>query len=109
MNENISQQFKFFGLNAINFSIVFSVFLITWGIIVSVASGSNSITSLIPTFLGIPIFILSLLSKIFPKSQKILIRKLHMIDEFLVRTGPLNIFEDLLSQKLNETTLENKN
>ena len=46
---------------------------------------------------------------IFPKSQKILIRKLHMIDEFLVRTGPLNIFEDLLSQKLNETTLENKN
>ena len=30
-----------------------------------------------------------------------------MIDEFLVRTGPLKIFEDLLSQK-SSTNLEDK-
>ena len=104
MNENISQQFKFFGLNAINFSIVFSVFLITWGIIVSVASGSNSITSLIPTFLGIPIFILSLLSKIFPKSQKIL---MHIVIIFGLITSVIiyylyNYFYVLgLTEKIN--------
>ena len=99
MNENISQQFKFFGLNAINFSIVFSVFLITWGIIVSVASGSNSITSLIPTFLGIPIFILSLLSKVFPKSQKIL---MHIVIIFgLITTiGGADIFRGLITGNL---------
>ena len=72
MNESISQQFKFFGLNAINFSIIFGVFLITWGLVISYLSNSNSLTSMIPSFLGIPIFTLSILSKIFPNFQKML-------------------------------------
>ena len=99
MNENISQQFKFFGLNAINFSIVFSIFLVTWGIAVSFISGSNSVTSMIPTFLGIPIFILSLLSKLFPKSQKML---MHIVIPFgLITTiGGADFFRGLIMGNL---------
>ena len=84
MNESISQQFKFFGLNAINFSIIFGVFLITWGLVISYLSNSNSLTSMIPSFLGIPIFALSILSKIFPNSQKML---MHIVIIFGLLTA----------------------
>ena len=84
MNESISQQFKFFGLNAINFSIIFGIFLITWGLVISYLSNSNSLTSMIPSFLGIPIFALSILSKIFPNSQKML---MHIVIIFGLLTA----------------------
>ena len=84
MNKSISQQFKFFGLNAINFSIIFGIFLITWGLVISYLSNSNSLTSMIPSFLGIPIFALSILSKIFPNSQKML---MHIVIIFGLLTA----------------------
>ena len=65
MNESISQQFKFIGLTAINFSIIFGIFLITWGILITYISNSNSLTSMIPSFLGIPIFTYLLYQKFF--------------------------------------------
>ena len=71
MSENISQQFKFMGCNAIDSSIIYGVFLIVWGLGVTQMSDSNSITSMIPTFLGLPVLFLSLLSKIIPSKQKL--------------------------------------
>ena len=96
MNESISQQFKFLGLNAINFSIIFGVFLITWGLVISYLSGSNSLTSMIPSFLGIPIFSLSILSKIFPNSQKML---MHIVIIFglLTALGGADFFRSLIA------------
>ena len=84
MNESISQQFKFIGLTAINFSIIFGIFLITWGILITYISNSNSLTSMIPSFLGLPIFILSILSKIFPNYQKLL---MHIVIIFGLLTA----------------------
>ena len=96
MNKSISQQFKFFGLNAINFSIIFGVFLITWGLVISYLSNSNSLTSMIPSFLGIPIFALSILSKIFPNSQKML---MHIVIIFglLTALGGADFIRSLVS------------
>ena len=68
MNESISQQFKFIGLTAINFSIIFGIFLITWGILITYISNSNSLTSMIPSFLGIPILCFSLIYTFLIKS-----------------------------------------
>ena len=42
-------------------SIIYGIFLITWGIIVSLLSKSDSMTSFIPSFLGIPILIFAYL------------------------------------------------
>ena len=99
MNENISQQFKFIGLTAINFSIIFSVFLITWGILITYISNSNSLTSLIPTFLGIPIFTLSIIIKNFSKIQKIL---MHIVILFglLTALGGADFLRGLIAGNL---------
>ena len=50
-------EFKVFGLNIENFSVIYGSFLIFWGIFVSFISGSNSLTSFIPSFIGLPILI----------------------------------------------------
>ena len=96
MNESISQQFKFIGLTAINFSIVFGIFLITWGILITYISNSNSLTSMIPSFLGIPIFTLSILSKIFPNYQKLF---MHIVIIFglLTTLGGADFLRGLLA------------
>ena len=72
MTEDISKEFRFMGFNAIDSSIIFGATLVTWGIIVTQVSSSNSITSLIPTFVGLPVLILSFLTKLLPSQQKLL-------------------------------------
>ena len=56
-NENIIQEFKVLGIPIEKFSIYYGSFLIIWGIVISFISGSNSFTSYIPAFIGIPILI----------------------------------------------------
>ena len=72
MTEDISKEFRFLGFNAIDSSIIFGAILVTWGIIVTQVSSSNSITSLITTFVGLPVFILSFLTKLLHSQQKLL-------------------------------------
>ena len=55
-------EFKVFGLNIETFSVFYGSFLIFWGLLVSFISGSNSLTSFIPSFIGLPILIFSNLS-----------------------------------------------
>ena len=62
--------FKIFGMNIENLSIFYGLFLIIWGIIISLISGSNSFTSYIPSILGLPIFIFSYLSIKFVSKKK---------------------------------------
>ena len=59
---NQNPEFKALGLKIEALSILFGVFLILWGIVVSIISGSNSFTSYIPSLIGIPILIFSYLS-----------------------------------------------
>ena len=85
MSEIISQPFKFMGLNAIDSSIIYGIFLVVWGLGVTYVSGSNSMTSMIPTFLGLPVLILSFLSKFLPSKQKLF---MHIVVLF----GLLSVF-----------------
>ena len=96
MIEGISKEFRFLGFNAINSSIIFGAFLVTWGITVTQVSGSNSITSLIPTFVGLPVLILSFLTKLLPSKQKLL---MHIVVLFgLVSViGGADFFRSLIS------------
>ena len=59
---NQNPEFKALGLKIETLSILFGVFLILWGIVISIISGSNSFTSYIPSLIGIPILIFSYLS-----------------------------------------------
>ena len=73
MENNITQEenkFKIFGTSIENLSVVYGIFLIIWGLIISLISNSNSITSFIPSILGIPIFIFSILAKKIQQRKK---------------------------------------
>ncbi len=67
----ISNEFIFLGLNMPKIGFAYSLLLIFWGLVVSIASNSSSLTSYIPTFVGIPILLFSLASIFKPKKQKI--------------------------------------
>ena len=72
MNEKLNNnEFKIFGVTIEIFSIFYGLFLIFWGVIVSLASGSNSFTSFIPSLIGLPILIFSALSIKFISKKKI--------------------------------------
>tara|TARA_B100000683_G_scaffold201720_1_gene195029 strand:+ start:498 stop:920 length:423 start_codon:yes stop_codon:yes gene_type:complete len=70
-NENINQDFKVLGASIEKFSIYYGSFLIIWGIVISFISGSNSFTSYIPAFIGIPILIFASLAIKFANKKKL--------------------------------------
>ena len=96
MSEIISQPFKFMGLNAIDSSIIYGIFLVVWGLGVTYVSGSNSMTSMIPTFLGLPVLILSFLSKFLPSKQKLF---MHIVVLFglLSVVGGAGLFRSIIA------------
>lgn len=70
-NENLNKEFKVLNLTVEKFSLYYGLFLVSWGIIISFISGSSSITSYIPTFLGLPLIIFSYLAISFPSKKKL--------------------------------------
>ena len=66
------EEFKIFDKNMEKLSILYGLFLILWGIIVSFLSNSVSFTSYIPSYLGILIVIFSFLALKIPNNKKLL-------------------------------------
>ena len=81
MDENFEKkiEFKVFGLTIENFSILFGLFLCLWGIGVSFIGDSKSLTSYIPSFIGLPIIIFSFLSVKFENKKKLF---MHIVVTF---------------------------
>ena len=91
------KEFTFLNFNMVDLCIFYGVFLFLWGIVISFISESNSITSYIPSILGLPILILSLISKILPKRQKLYMH-IVVIFIFLILIGGLDFLRNLLGQ-----------
>ena len=89
-------EFKVFGLKIETFSVFYGSFLIFWGLLVSFISGSNSLTSFIPSFIGLPILIFSNLSIKFTSKKKIF---MHIVVLFglIAFLGGLDFFRSILS------------
>ena len=92
-------EFKVFGLNIETFSVFYGSFLIFWGLLVSFISGSNSLTSFIPSFIGLPILIFSNLSIKFTNKKKLF---MHIVVFFglIAFLGGLDFLRSILSGKL---------
>ena len=74
MNIDLSQnnnEFKILGMTMEKLSVVYGLFLIFWGVLISLISGSNSFTSYIPSILGLPILVFAFLSIKFVNKKKI--------------------------------------
>ena len=96
-NENQNTpEFKVAGLTMEKLSIYYGLFLILWGVIISLISGSGSITSYIPSFLGVPILIFSYLSIKFVSKKKMF---MHIVVLFglIIFLGGLDFIRSLLT------------
>tara|TARA_B100000886_G_scaffold289827_1_gene215004 strand:+ start:181 stop:594 length:414 start_codon:yes stop_codon:yes gene_type:complete len=99
MNEtsNNKIEFKVFGLSIEYLSILYGLFLILWGIIISFLSGSNSFTSYIPSMIGLPILIFSFLAIKIENKKRLF---MHLVAFFglIVLLGGFDFLRSLLSE-----------
>ena len=96
-NENQNTpEFKVGGLTMEKLSICYGLFLVLWGLIVSLISGSSSMTSYIPSFLGVPVLIFSYLSIKFVSKKKMF---MHIVVLFglIIFLGGLDFIRSLVS------------
>ena len=100
MNDNLNiNKFKVFGTSIENFSVFYGSFLIFWGVIVSFISGSNSLTSFIPSIIGLPILIFSYLSIKFENKRKLF---MHIVVFFglVALLGGLDVIRSIINGSL---------
>jgi len=84
-------QFQFMGYTVEKISIFYGIFLILFGIFISLISNSNSLTSYIPTFFGIPIFAFGYLSMRYPEKKKLFMHIIVLIG-LIIFLGGLDFF-----------------
>ena len=104
MDNNLEQnksEFKTLGITIENLSIFYGLFLIFWGIIISFLSKSDSFTSYIPSFFGIPILIFSYLSIKFVSKKKLF---MHIVVLFglVIFLGGLDFIRSITSGNIFE-------
>jgi len=96
-NNHITEikEFTFLGKSMESVSIIYGIFLIIWGVAVSFISGSNSLTSFIPSIFGLPILLFSLLTIKLPSKKKLF---MHIVVSFglIIFIGGLDFSRGLL-------------
>ena len=88
--------FKVYGMTIEKFSIIYGLFLILFGILVSFISNSTSLTSYIPSFLGLPILLFSSLAIKFNHKKKLF---MHIVVIFglLIFFGGFDFMRSLIN------------
>ena len=91
-----NNDFKIFGLTIEKLSILYGLFLIIWGILISFISNSVSFTSYIPSLLGLPILIFAFLSNKFITRKKLL---MHIVVFFglIIFLGGLDFIRSIIN------------
>tara|TARA_B100000965_G_scaffold367579_1_gene353640 strand:- start:265 stop:708 length:444 start_codon:yes stop_codon:yes gene_type:complete len=93
-NNMNDKEFLFFRLNIEKISIIYGLFLVVWGLLISYISESISLTSYIPSFLGIPVLLFSCLAYKFPDKKKFF---MHITATFvlIIFLGGLDVLRDI--------------
>ena len=91
----MNKEFTFLGNSMENIAMIYGIFLIIWGIGVTILSDSQSITSLIPAIFGLPIIILSFFAKKFPDRKKLLMHIVVLIG-LIIFLGGLDLIRGLI-------------
>ena len=95
------KEFRSFGMTMENLSIAYGLFLIIWGIVVSLLSKSDSLTSYIPSFFGLPILIFAYLSLKFTSKKKLFMHIVVFIS-LIIFLGGLDFIRSIISGNLFE-------
>ena len=78
-NDTTAIEFTVLGKNMETISILYGLFLVVWGLLISVLSASQSMTSLIPSILGTPLVVLGFLALKIPAKKKLLMHIIVLI------------------------------
>ena len=92
----LKKEYRFVGLNMESVSMLYGIFLILWGLLVNFTTANSSLTSLIPSIMGIPILFFSILAVMLSNKKKLM---MHIVVFFglLIALGGLDVFRSIFS------------
>ncbi len=98
MSENIhdTQDFRVFSLSIEFLTTLYGLFMVIWGISISLISGSSSLTSLIPAFIGVPLAFIGFISMIKPTFRKALMH-IAVVIGIIAFLGGLDFFRGMFN------------
>ena len=98
MSENThnSQDFRVFSLSIEFLTTLYGLFMVIWGISISLISGSSSITSMIPAFIGVPLALIGFISMIKPIFRKALMH-IAVVIGIIAFLGGLDFFRGMFN------------
>jgi hypothetical protein len=98
MSENThkTEDFRVFSLSIELLTALYGLFMVIWAFSISAISGSTSITSMIPAFIGVPLALIGLMSIIKPTFRKILMHIAVLIG-VIAFLGGLDFFRGMFS------------
>ena len=96
MSENThdTKDFRVFSLSIEFLTTLYGLFMVIWGISISLISGSSSITSMIPAFIGVPLAFIGFLSMIKPTFRKALMH-IAVVIGIIAFLGGLDFFRGM--------------
>ena len=95
-NSHKAEDFKVFSLSIELLTAFYGLFMIIWAFSISSISGSSSITSMIPAFIGFPLVLIGLISMIKPRFRKALMHIAVFIG-LLAFLGGLDFFRGMFN------------
>ena len=98
MSENThnTQDFRVFSLSIEFLTTLYGLFMVIWGTSISLISGSSSITSMIPAFIGVPLAFIGFISMIKPTFRKALMHIAVLIG-IIAFLGGLDFFRGMFA------------
>ena len=98
MSENThnTQDFRVFSLSIELLTTLYGLFMVIWGIFISLISGSSSITSMIPAFIGVPLAFIGFISMIKPTFRKALMH-IAVVIGIIAFLGGLDFFRGMFT------------
>ena len=90
----MEKEFKYLGLTIERISLFYGILLITWGVVISFLSKSNSFTSFIPSLFGLVILVFSFLAIKIPSKKKLFIHIVVLVG-LIVFLGGMDIFRSM--------------
>jgi hypothetical protein len=95
-------EFKFWGQSAEKITVVIGLFLVFFGIFVSIISDSRSFTSLIPSILGLPLLLSGSAALLF-SNKKSLFMHIAVIFGLVTFLAGLDIFRSITSDGISNS------
>ena len=95
-NTHNTEDFRVFSLSIELLTTFYGLFMVIWGFSISLVSGSSSITSMIPAFIGVPLALIGFISIIQPSFRKALMH-IAVVIGIITFLGGLDFFRGMFT------------